>query len=115
MLDLLNRFTGWLIPDGFAGEPAAAGPNGAVSDFQDRPPRSLEGDRASGASDDWLQTANGGRGAFSRDPHDESREGTEPWIEHGNARELEDAAKCRERQDSVGIIKLNPHPLSCVR
>src|SRR5262249_20202051 len=111
VLDLPDRFAGWLVRDGFAGEPAAAGLKGAVSDFQDRPPRSLAGDRPSSATDDWLQPANRRRGAFSRDPHDEPCEGIEPWIEHGNARELEDAAECRQRQDTFGIIESSPHPL----
>ena len=48
-------FAGRLVTDGFAGEPAAAGLHGAPSDFQDRPPRGLEGDRRPGVSDGRLQ------------------------------------------------------------
>jgi hypothetical protein len=45
LLDLPDRFAGRLVCDGFAGEPAATDIDGAVSDFQDRPPGCFERDR----------------------------------------------------------------------
>src|SRR5262245_44483234 len=109
LLDLPDRFAGWLVPDGFASEPAATGIDGAVSNFQDRPPRSLEGDRRSGASDGWLQTANRRRAAFAGDPNDEPREAIEPRIKHHDARELENGAERRKRQHAVRIIESRTH------
>src|SRR5262245_65080453 len=109
VLNLLNRFANWLVPYGFASEPAAADLDGAVSDFQDRPPRSLEGDRRSGASNGWLQTANRRRAAFAGDPNDEPREAIEPRIKHHDARELENGAERRKRQHAVRIIESRTH------
>src|SRR5215831_5522759 len=97
LLDLPDRFAGRLVCDGFAGEPTPTGIDGAVSDFQDRPPGCLERDRPSRLSDSRRETADGRRAAFAGDPNDEPREGIEPRITHQDARELENGAERSKR------------------
>src|SRR5262249_7168280 len=73
VLDLLDRFTGRLVRDDFAGESATTGIDRAMSDFQDRPPGGLEGDRPPRLCDGRLDTVDGRRAAIAGDPYDDAR------------------------------------------
>ena len=111
VLDLLDRFDRRVVLDGFTGEPAADCIDRTVRDLQDRPPGGLERDRSSRFGEGRLETADGRLAARSGDPNDEPREVIEPRIEHDDARELEDAAECRQRQHAVRIVELGTHPV----
>src|SRR5215831_19280365 len=105
VLDLLDLFDGRVVLDGFTGEPAADCVDSATSDFEDRPPGGLERDRRSRFGKGWIETADGRLATFAGDLNDEPRETIEPWVEHNDACELEQATECRHRQHAVRIIK----------
>ena len=94
------------VTDDIAGKTAANGVDCTVSELDDCPPSGLERHAPSGLGENRIEATNRRLGASPRDTLDKARETVEPWVERKNPDELEDAAECRQRQDTVGIIEL---------
>src|SRR5262249_21716722 len=108
---LLDCFDRRVVIDRFTGQSAADCIDCATSNLQDCPPRGLERHCASRFGKSGIETADGRFATFTGDSNDESGEAIEPWVEHNNPRELEEATECRHRQHAVRIVKPSADPV----
>src|SRR5262249_12026898 len=111
VLDLLDLFDGRVVLDGFTGEPPTDCVDRATSHLQARPPGGLERDRRSRFGKGWIETADARLTAFARHRNDEPRESIEPWVEHDDPREFEEATERRHREHAVRIVKSSAEPV----
>src|SRR5262249_26145170 len=111
MLDLLDFFDWAVVLNGFAGEPAPDCIDRVTSNLEDRSPGGLKRDGRSCFSNGGIQTADSRLATFARDPNYEPREGIEPWVEHNDPSELEEATERRHREHAVRIVKSSTDPI----
>jgi hypothetical protein len=101
-----------VISDGFADKPTPHSGDRTMRNFQDRAPCDLERDGPSCLGEDWVEAADSRLGACPGDPLYEMREAIKPRIERKNPNQLENAAKRRQGQHAIGLVKLGADPTS---
>src|SRR5262245_34014121 len=111
LLDLLDRLGLRGVADRLADKTAADRVERTARDLEDRPPRGLEGHRATRLRDRRLETAHRRIAAAAGYPDDEPGKVIQPWVEHDDPCELEDAAERRERQHPIRVAELRTDPV----